>query len=89
MRSDPALKALEEIRDWAARGEARGIGQRAGLELPDDDDFLESTPGVESDAQEPPSDVFEPPAENADELENGAVDPEQLEQLLALLGNGG
>jgi len=86
MRSDPSMKALEEIRDWAARGEARGIGQRAGLELPEDADFValaEETPGVEPEPQLPP------PAENADELENGSVSPEQLEQLLALLASEG
>lgn len=84
--TDALRTALLDVKAWAKKGAARDAGKRHGVTLPEDSDFPEP---VESDAQEPPSDVFEPPAENADELENGAVDPEQLEQLLALLGSGG
>lgn len=86
MRSDPhAMKALEEIRDWAAKGEARDMGGRLGLELPDDADFVarsEQTPGVE------PEEGNEPEGASV-EIDAEGIDQAQLEDLLASLLQGG
>lgn len=76
----PGLKALQDIRDWAAKGEARDIGGRLGMDLPDDADFValsEETPGVE-----PERPVDE--AQAGAELDLGDISPEDLEALLAL-----
>jgi hypothetical protein len=76
------MKALQDIRSWAAKGEARDIGARAGMELPEDPDFVahaEETPGVEP---EHPREEM-PAAEGADSLT-----PEQIEELLQALTAG-
>ena len=80
--TDALRTALQDIKGWAKKGAARDAGKRHGVTLPEDTDFPEPVEEIETE------EAVEP-AENADELENGAVDPEQLEQLLALLGSGG
>ena len=80
--TDALRTALSDIKDWAKKGAARDAGKRHGVTLPEDSDFPEPVEEVET--EEMPE-----PAENADELENGSVGPEQLEQLLALLASEG
>ncbi len=80
--TDALRTALLDVKAWAKKGAARDAGKRHGVTLPDDSDFPEPVEEVETE------ELVEP-AENADELENGSVDPDQLEQLLALLGSGG